>query len=245
MSNDHDDSDASSATTEQDDPADGIPTTIRTTNPALFVRDASAEEKTDVPSPAEATTPHRTTATTGEDAIPAGTPIFLIDPSDDVNNTEILNYEHVAADNMDTGSGDSVAEESEELQELDNSFQECMHDRLMEVIQNENVESLVGAFEQNCIILKKGISYNVSLPHPPADWTPPTPKIEKNEPAFKDVDNPGAWEEFTFRPKFNMKRTQMESTYIMPSQQVQRLSPRTQSPTSVRSVDGNFTTLIG
>jgi hypothetical protein len=31
------------------------------------------------------------------------------------------------------------------------------------------------------------------MPSAPSDWTPPSAKIEKGEPAFKNVDNPGKW----------------------------------------------------
>ena len=30
-------------------------------------------------------------------------------------------------------------------------------------------------------------------------------KPEKNKPEWKDIDNPGNWSQFLFRPKFNLK----------------------------------------
>ena len=44
-----------------------------------------------------------------------------------------------------------------------------------------------------------------SVPSAPGGWTPATCKEEKGEPKFKDVDNPGQWSEFMFRPKFEGK----------------------------------------
>ncbi len=40
-----------------------------------------------------------------------------------------------------------------------------------------------------------------SLPYAPTDWTP-TANISKGEPLFEDVDNPGGWSSYTFRPIF-------------------------------------------
>ena len=37
----------------------------------------------------------------------------------------------------------------------------------------------------------------------PDDWTPPDKTF--GEPDFKDVDNPGKWSEFTYRPKYKGK----------------------------------------
>ena len=39
----------------------------------------------------------------------------------------------------------------------------------------------------------------------PGGWTPATRKEAKGEPKFEDVDNPGQWSEFTFRPNFEGK----------------------------------------
>ena len=44
-----------------------------------------------------------------------------------------------------------------------------------------------------------------SVPSAPGGWTPATRKEEKGDPKFEDVDNPGQWSEFTFRPKFEGK----------------------------------------
>lgn len=44
--------------------------------------------------------------------------------------------------------------------------------------------------------------YNVSIPSPSSDWVPPPVKTEKGEPQFSEVDNPGKWSRFIFKPKF-------------------------------------------
>ena len=36
----------------------------------------------------------------------------------------------------------------------------------------------------------------------PEYWTAPANNLERNEPAFSEIDNPGDWDSFAFRPKF-------------------------------------------
>ena len=43
-----------------------------------------------------------------------------------------------------------------------------------------------------------------SPPGPPDDWNP-TIHVDRGEPLFEDVDNPGKWSNFTFRPTFAPK----------------------------------------
>ena len=43
-------------------------------------------------------------------------------------------------------------------------------------------------------------------PAPPETWTTHQAKTEKGEPEFKDVDNPGNWSAYTFRPTFDLKK---------------------------------------
>ena len=43
-------------------------------------------------------------------------------------------------------------------------------------------------------------------PQIPADWTAPAPKTSKGQPRlFSQVDNPGEWDEYCYRPKFQSK----------------------------------------
>ena len=44
-----------------------------------------------------------------------------------------------------------------------------------------------------------------SVSRTPGGWTPTTRKEGKRETNFEDVDNPGQWSDFTFRPKFERK----------------------------------------
>ena len=43
---------------------------------------------------------------------------------------------------------------------------------------------------------------DVKIYKPPTDWTIPMTRHERGEPKFEDVDNPGNWPQYCFRPKF-------------------------------------------
>ena len=43
---------------------------------------------------------------------------------------------------------------------------------------------------------------NVKLPMPPADWSAPEVQLERGKPTFDDVDNPGNWNSYVFKPVF-------------------------------------------
>ena len=47
--------------------------------------------------------------------------------------------------------------------------------------------------------MNKGLDDDVNFFKVPEDWTPLQPKVEKGEPPFKEVDNPGKWPEYSFR----------------------------------------------
>ncbi len=51
-----------------------------------------------------------------------------------------------------------------------------------------------------------------SPPCAPNDWNP-TINTNKREPLFRDVDNPGGWSSYTFRPMFEQE---VENTSVMP-----------------------------
>lgn len=46
------------------------------------------------------------------------------------------------------------------------------------------------------------VTKDVKIYKPPADWTIPSTRRDRDEPDFKEVDNPGNWPQYCFRPKF-------------------------------------------
>jgi hypothetical protein len=44
---------------------------------------------------------------------------------------------------------------------------------------------------------------DVKIAKPPSDWSSPIAQEARGEPKFEDVDNPGSWPQYCFRPVFN------------------------------------------
>jgi len=53
----------------------------------------------------------------------------------------------------------------------------------------------------------------VRIYKPPSDWTIPMTRVDRNEPKFEDVDNPGDWPQYCFRTKFVKKTGSDNITY--------------------------------
>jgi hypothetical protein len=67
---------------------------------------------------------------------------------------------------------------------------------------NDNLENK----DDNAIILARNNTHMpvdpwMRLPELPPEWVPTLPKLDKGEPMFSDVDNPGNWQDFTFTAK--------------------------------------------
>ena len=59
---------------------------------------------------------------------------------------------------------------------------------------------------ENMVEIKRGLGPEVKVSQPPADWVPDRVKVESAEPEFfVEIDNPGQWGPYTFRPKFHQK----------------------------------------
>jgi hypothetical protein len=144
-----------------------------------------------------------------------------------------LNMNDVLEEETEHGDGDSIADaiESEELEE---ALDESIRDRLLILIKNEGSEEEVLDCDRNHILLKKGLDKEVSMPSVPDDWMPPVAKAEKGEPLFESVDNPGAWPQFTYRPKFLKTGTKNYAHHSLPT----GARPVPVDPQGKRVVDG-------
>lgn len=47
------------------------------------------------------------------------------------------------------------------------------------------------------------LKQDVKIPKPPPDWSVPVTQEARGEPKFEDVDNPGSWPQYCYRPVFN------------------------------------------
>jgi hypothetical protein len=71
-------------------------------------------------------------------------------------------------------------------------------------LENEFIVGLRNSFGLEVDI--QGAPPGWKRPGPPDDWTRTAPKVDKGEPPFEEVDNPGNWSDFVFRPKFDRKK---------------------------------------
>jgi len=72
--------------------------------------------------------------------------------------------------------------------------------------------------QKHRITLQEGLDEGVKIKEVPANWQPPARNIEAGEPAFEEVDNPGNWCEFVFRPKFTgSKANKKYSHHALPA----------------------------
>ncbi len=57
----------------------------------------------------------------------------------------------------------------------------------------------------------------MKLPGAPTNWLAPARKVAKGEPLFLDVDNPGGWDEYTYRPEFVTKGKKQHVRHVLPA----------------------------
>ena len=126
-------------------------------------------------------------------------------------------------DDGDCGSNCDAAE----LEDLNNDISN-MENRLEVLVKQEDDDNMEDS-EKNGTLVVVGLGPEVSVFSEPADWsaTKPRTKTEVGEPQFSDVDNPGEWGQYTFRPKFAAKPKgkdeKKDSTPITPYQLAQLL----------------------
>ena len=122
----------------------------------------------------------------------------------------------VLEDVNEEGPGGDSDNEADDMLEHDSAMVEAMEERrqLEAVEEDETVEFN----DRNAILLKKGGTEPVlKLPGPPPDWSAPARKEAKGEPLFSDVDNPGGWDEFTYRPEFATKGDKQYVKHVLPT----------------------------
>jgi len=55
----------------------------------------------------------------------------------------------------------------------------------------------------------------LKLPGALPNWSAPARKVAKGKPAFFDIDNPGDWDEFTYRPEFGPKGKEQYVMHVL------------------------------
>ena len=178
---------------------DSTPGNDRTYPPRTLFRTSTSQTSTHAGPNIEANIGHNDDDVVVAQVIPPGTPQYL---QQEQSHLQPLDLGVVAEEALEVGDGDSAAS-ANEINEIDQTFEESKSDRLQVIIKLEDDgEDAVRDNDVNYTPFGfEGLDEKTSLPQVPADWKRPPPK--SNEPKdFEDVDNPGGWNEFTYRPKF-------------------------------------------
>jgi hypothetical protein len=116
---------------------------------------------------------------------------------------EAINLEDVAEEAKEKGDGGDSDDEADDFLEHDAAMVEATLERQEEGTEDEDV---IDDGDRNSVVLQRGPGpaslINMNVPGTPVDWTAPQRKEDKGQPNFADVDNPGDWSEYTFRPEF-------------------------------------------
>ena len=128
---------------------------------------------------------------------------------------ETINMDEVLEEFNEEGFGDSD-NEADDLLDHDDAMTAALEERreIAAVEEEETVEFT----DRNAILLQKGATGPpLKLPGAPTNWLAPSRKVAKGEPLFLEVDNPGGWDEFTFRPEFATKGEKQYVRHVLPT----------------------------
>jgi hypothetical protein len=81
--------------------------------------------------------------------------------------------------------GDEVLIHDEAMQEAEQYLQEAQDDN--ETLEDKDANSIIMARNNQ----RMSVDPLIKLPSPPDTWLPPLPKVDKGEPMYDKVDNPG------------------------------------------------------
>ena len=118
-----------------------------------------------------------------------------------------IRLEDVVEENKELGTGGDSDDECIDAIDFGDIFAEVESSRIRTAI-DDNTEINACDSIQNCVDLidDEILKYHV----PPDDWVHPEPNLEKEEPFFNNVDNPGHWSSFWFQSVFKKKRPKIQ-----------------------------------
>ena len=139
----------------------------------------------------------------------------VIDADDDYENF----VENEIEKDIDGGDGGDSDVEGDECLHFEESDEESEDFEEVEVERKDSGKSkgfvdltdssggVIGnvIFEEGDVCsteLASSIPKDVKIYKPPSDWRIPMTQHERDEPMFEDVDNPGNWPQYCFRPRF-------------------------------------------
>ena len=118
---------------------------------------------------------------------------------------EVIHEQDVDEEQAEEGDGGDSDAEAEDADFHANAMHEVVKDRTEGLVGTEDDTVLVEDNDSTAVLLQCGSnveSTDVHIPGTPADWVAPAPKVDKGEPLFNQVNNPGHWSDFTFCPSF-------------------------------------------
>ena len=98
---------------------------------------------------------------------------------------------------------DSLAS-ADDFDEVARAYEAAIFDRNLEFVQFKDTDPKLQSKHE--AVLQQGLSDGVVIDTVPDDWKEPDPKLDKGQIPFAQVDNPGDWNSFIFRPKFSAKK---------------------------------------
>jgi hypothetical protein len=115
---------------------------------------------------------------------------------------ESIKLEDVTKEAKEKGDGGDLDDEADDFLDHNAAMVEAIVER-QEGTEDEEVIVIDDSDRNLAVLLKRpGPVIDIKVPGTPDDWVPAEQKEDKGQPAFIDVDNPGDWSLYTFRPEF-------------------------------------------
>ena len=144
-------------------------------------------------------------------------PLYLVRTVGRARET-INNMDEILEDMQEEGFGYSN-NEADDVLDHDDAMVEALEERreISAVEEKKTVEFS----DRNAILLQKGATAPaLKLPGAPTHWSEPAKKVAKGKSLFIDVDNPGGWDEYTYRPEFATKGEKQYVRHVLPRLQI-------------------------
>lgn len=151
-----------------------------------------------------------------EDSTSNGLPRYLLSLAG--RNDVGLNLASVLEEEAERGDGGDSDVEGDDAREHDGA----MNDSLLDIDVNSSIEenNAVVDGEEDCVLLSNEDApapIVMNIPDTPPEWLPPTQKTEQGEPTFAEVDNPGNWSQYIFRPEFGTTAPKQYKRHSLPT----------------------------
>ena len=124
----------------------------------------------------------------------ANLPNYLINPSKKGDDADFLS--NVSEDSRETGLGYDSDDHADEVEDIDDEANLVWLFRVNSITGQDANQNIV--VDSNMMEFPKGFKKNVNpeslqIHNVPYYWEVPSPAVEKGEPPFESIDNPGEW----------------------------------------------------